>query len=118
MQKIGSDQSTTHKIMNTSRHTDTYSEKRVNNLKITYKKKLLFPSSTDLSRGSKEKIPLGSSFASIITVATPVLKITVSPKKRVINFVKTGIRNGGNSKTECIFFSHQQLSSKKRNKEQ
>lgn len=49
---------------------------------------LLLPSSTGFSKGSKEKIPLGSSFASIITVAIPALKITVSPKKRAIILLK------------------------------
>lgn len=82
MQKIGLDQSTVHK-MHTSRYIYTHSKKEQQyDLKVTYKKKLLFPSSTDFSRGSNEKMPLGSSFASIITVATPALKITVSPKKK------------------------------------
>lgn len=118
MQKIRLDQTTVHKITHTSRYTYMYSKKgQQYHLKVTYKKKLLFPSSTGFSRGSKEKIPLGSSFAWIITVATPALKMTVSPKKRVINFIKTGIRNGANSKIECIFFSHQQLSCKERNKQ-
>lgn len=57
-------------------------------LKVTYQKMLLLPSSTGFSKGSKEKIPLGSSFASIITVAIPALKITVSPKKRAIILLK------------------------------
>jgi len=83
------------------------------------------PSSTGFSTGSKEKIPLGSSFASIITVATPPLKITVSPKKRGINFIKTGVRNGGHYKmkvlpshTNCFYVNKDMNSDKTTGKKQ
>lgn len=53
--------------------------------KYTYQNALVFPSSTALSMGSKEKMPFGSSLASIITVAIPYWYTTVSPKLKSQN---------------------------------